>query len=112
MWDVSNEQLKPEFAVNEQKYLPILTVCSLGDVDKGKCKTEKCTKNEDCFSGICYSNTCVTKEPLYLCSSTDIRKKNGIYCGKIANSKCKVDEECFSNYCNKEGLCEIHKIKP
>ncbi|OUM57278.1 hypothetical protein PIROE2DRAFT_65095, partial [Piromyces sp. E2] len=86
IWNLDKEEMVGDANRNQKTDIkPILKTCPSHNPNTNMiCKTEKCTKNEDCFSGMCQSNICVyndkiKNEFIYRCSGTD---NNNIKCGK------------------------------
>ncbi|ORX65029.1 hypothetical protein BCR32DRAFT_272869 [Anaeromyces robustus] len=70
------------------------------------CFTEKCTKDEDCISGLCYNGSCRTNFIIYRCSG-ESSDDNDEYlkCGKDISVVCESNEDCFTGYCSKH-ICQ------
>jgi len=101
---------KKEITSEEKK--PILKTCDKTQVENKKCKTDKCENDNDCLSGSCYSNNCVTgASDIHLCTGTIHEGKSVLHCGKQAQMKCSVNNECYSNNCN-EGFCQNNDDAP
>eukprot|EP00833_Pecoramyces_ruminatium_P001726 jgi/Orpsp1_1/1175758/evm.model.c7180000055103.1 len=95
-YDAYNEKLLNKKIKTEPK--PILTTCNIASVNEKKCKTPKCSKNEDCYSGSCYNNNCVADKDIYYCESS----LNNVYCKKQIYMPCKEENECLSLICINE----------
>jgi len=94
VWDLDKEQYVNNTPNPSSQ--PILKICP----NSNKCKTERCTKDEDCFSGLCHNNVCVKNyniaHEIYRCSGTDAKVK----CGKQLGMYCNNNDECYSGICN------------
>eukprot|EP00833_Pecoramyces_ruminatium_P003340 jgi/Orpsp1_1/1177372/evm.model.c7180000061198.2 len=98
-WDIEDE--KPKIANNN--YKPILKTCEKEEIDNNTCETNKCENNDDCFSGLCYRNSCSTEKTIYRCSDNMHFNGTRISRRKNANMKCNSNDDCF-DYCEK-GFC-------
>jgi len=100
MYDLDEETIKEGFSKDIK---PILQICS---DTLGKCTTEKCNKNSDCFSGMCLNHKCVNGDNLnyeiYRCSADD-QAKYFMKCKKVNGMKCGDNSECYSNICTYEN---------
>jgi len=103
VYNLNNEM----YTSKPKSYKPILKTCDKTQIDNKACTTDKCEKNEDCFSGLCYSNTCITGKTIYLCNSVIGLDSTipTVKCKKQAGMKCDNDGECYYNWCN-VGFCE------
>ncbi|KAG4089013.1 hypothetical protein H8356DRAFT_1055741 [Neocallimastix lanati (nom. inval.)] len=88
---------------------PIMKTCTKEQVDKGECKTKECSINEDCMSGLCYSNNCITEQPIYVCAGTNKYERYLFNCKKLNNMECHTSSECYSDYCD-NGYCKKAKL--
>eukprot|EP00833_Pecoramyces_ruminatium_P007832 jgi/Orpsp1_1/1181864/evm.model.c7180000078919.1 len=109
MWRASDEVVADEYL--DQTYRPILKTCDYSNIGRNSftklfstCYTEKCSDNNDCYSGVCEYETCLRGYKMnYRCGNQeDIT--NGIKCALNNQMPCKNDEECYSKHCNK-GFC-------
>jgi len=102
----------------DDDFYPIINTCLKEQVEEGTCKTKKCESDQDCYSGTCYSNSCITISPIYKCEQFDLSKRRDnqydligrkedinkrFSCSKIDNMKCNNNSEC-TKYC-KNGYC-------
>ncbi|ORX87226.1 hypothetical protein BCR32DRAFT_324573 [Anaeromyces robustus] len=79
-----------EIKYNNDSEKLILKSCDKVNVDAKKCETERCTKDTDCFSGVCYSNSCIAEKPIYVCSDISVNdEKMGMNCKKQNQMKFK-----------------------
>ncbi|ORX42501.1 hypothetical protein BCR36DRAFT_337528, partial [Piromyces finnis] len=90
---------------NIYQYL-ILHSCNSIWFEKGKCRTDPCINNSDCFSGLCINSTCITdpENPAYICSLRDDNTSELIACKLNHQEYCKYNEDCHSNVCL-DNLC-------
>ncbi|OUM57227.1 hypothetical protein PIROE2DRAFT_17849 [Piromyces sp. E2] len=101
MYDVINEKVYSNY---ESSYnLPVVKICpnlsdptiKNGNLKLNICSTPKCTKDEDCLSGKCSSETCIKGEKIiYMCSGQ--RPSYFLRCGKVAGMSA-VSVELDSN---------------
>jgi len=84
------------------RHINLFKTCDKTQVENKSCTTDKCEKNEDCFSGLCYSNICITDKMIYVCNSvsTGIEEAPKISCVKQEGIKCDNNIEC-------NGICEV-----
>ena len=103
VYNLNNEM----YTSKSKTYKPILKTCDKMHIENKSCTTDKCEINEDCFSGLCYSNTCITDKTIYLCNSVIGLNSTipTVKCKKQAGMKCDNDSECYFNWCN-VGFCE------
>ncbi|ORX65030.1 hypothetical protein BCR32DRAFT_272870 [Anaeromyces robustus] len=110
MWDMDEQEMNKGF---DKKLKPILKTCPNivkskkhddddDDDDDIDCDTEKCTKNEDCISGLCIDDSCRSNINMYRCSGEGDGSDDEEYlkCGKDAGMACEDDEDCFSGACD------------
>ena len=122
VWDLDKENFINGNS-NENRNYPILKICP----NSQKCKTEKCTKDEDCFSGLCRNNVCVRNynlaHEIYRCTginpnydADDIKSMFNVKCGKQLGMYCNSNNECYSgicasNYCStKKAPSPLHSL--
>ncbi|OUM59724.1 hypothetical protein PIROE2DRAFT_21187 [Piromyces sp. E2] len=86
-----------------------MKMCTKEQADEGTCKTKRCKTNDECISGLCYSNTCITEQPVYVCTGTEGYDRHLLKCKKRNYMKCDSDNECISSDCS-DGYCKIHKV--
>ncbi len=84
---------------------PIMKTCTKEQVDTKNCKTKKCEGNNDCLSGQCYKNTCITENTMYRCSPTFEQYRYRLGCKKRNHMKCDTEDECASDICD-NGYCK------
>ncbi|KAG4107267.1 hypothetical protein H8356DRAFT_974469 [Neocallimastix lanati (nom. inval.)] len=110
MWRANDEVVVDEYS--KKMYRPILKTCSYNNIGKNgfskifaSCYTEKCTENNECYSGICEYETCILGyKTNYRCGNQeDIA--SGIKCALNNQMPCSNNSECYSKYCNK-GVCK------
>ncbi|ORX87225.1 hypothetical protein BCR32DRAFT_299193 [Anaeromyces robustus] len=86
----------------------IFKSCDKVNVDAKICETEQCTKDTDCLSGVCYSNSCIAEKPIYVCSDISVNdEKMGMNCKKQNQMKCISNSDCYSDNCEESGYCGI-----
>ena len=102
VYNLNNEM----YTSKPKTYKPILKTCDKTQVENKSCTTDKCEKNEDCFSGLCHSNMCITDKTIYVCNSvsTGTDEAPTISCKKQGGMKCDNNIEC-NGICN-VGFCE------
>lgn len=108
LYDIDKQEIFKD-AKEKSPSKPIIKTCPyiVGKAVR-KCKTEKCIKDEDCLSGLCYSNTCVSNvNYIYRCTGADINVK----CGRQTEMSCNSDEECYTGHCAYD-YCSTKKAKP
>jgi len=108
IYDLDNHEIRNGFPKDTK---PILKTCEKYDKNNEECYTETCSKDEDCFSGACYKNTCIYIDDIYRCSGTKDNKY--MKCGKFDYVQCNRDKSCYSGICNSHcnTKAEIKKLK-
>lgn len=91
----------------------ILESCNKEEASLKNCFTRKCEKNEQCFSGTCENNVCITdeKKPLYICSNdknifeglsdNNNFKIDSLTCKLAEEEICKESADCVTGNCQK-----------
>lgn len=105
VYDMDKESMRKGFPEDTK---PILKTCPddslfISSGTTPRCNTEKCSKDDDCFSGKCSLNKCVYIDYIYRCEGNN--NNNYIKCGKTNNMECIKSSECYSKNCN-HGHCE------
>ena len=100
IWNIDKEEIIKDNNGNTPIIKPIMKICPHQSRKYvSSCKTEKCSKDEDCFSGMCSSKVCVMNEQvnhiIYRCTGNS---KN-IKCNKQLGMSCGSDEDCYSGSC-------------
>ncbi|KAG4093779.1 hypothetical protein H8356DRAFT_999733 [Neocallimastix lanati (nom. inval.)] len=111
---------------NGQTPTIILESCSKEEAALEKCYTRECSKNEQCFSGVCQNKVCISnkKSPLYICSNDksvfkgveedDIFKTDSLTCKLDEEQVCKDDSDCGCGSCknvDNTQICSLQKTK-
>ncbi|ORX78222.1 hypothetical protein BCR32DRAFT_301910 [Anaeromyces robustus] len=84
--------------------------CNEKRIEKGKCMTETCIDNSNCFSNKCINNICITNEnnPTYICRTMEENSKLKVKCLLAYQEKCKNDDECGDGgICKNDNVCLI-----
>ena len=116
IWNIDKEEIIKDNNGNTPIIKPIMKICPHQSRKYvSSCKTEKCSKDEDCFSGMCSSKVCVMNEQvnhiIYRCTGNS---KN-IKCNKQLGMSCGSDEDCYSGsclnyYCSNEKRLPDEKV--
>jgi len=79
--------------------------CTKETIDKDTCSTPKCSKDNECYSEICYNNNCIVNtnksKTIYMCTSSS----TNINCKKRDYMTCKEDTECLLTSNCVDGIC-------
>lgn len=98
IWNLDKEHMYESYPKDTK---PILKTCPKKEGKSRKmqvsCDTEKCINHEDCLSGKCSKNRCVTIDnfQIYRCTGN----QNNVKCGKHYGIDCEKDDECYSGTC-------------
>jgi len=78
-----------------------------------KCFTEKCSNDNDCFSGMCQNGVCINNIKadyiIYRCTGVFKQNHTTMKCAKFHGMECGSNEDCYTEVCNK-GYCSTSHI--
>ena len=101
-----------ETSTTSSSLKPIIKSCPEELIESHQCQTDRCDRDEDCFSGRCVAQSCATDQAVYICSGTEADEiNNPIQCGKYHHMKCNKEEECTEPFTCREGYCESWQYK-
>ncbi|KAG4101831.1 hypothetical protein H8356DRAFT_1654605 [Neocallimastix lanati (nom. inval.)] len=104
IWDPLTEKIRNDFQ-NIQE-IPIIKTCTIDGIIENNCETKKCNEDSDCFSGICYSGYCATKEIIYYCKDYSSAE---FTCKSFNNMKCIKGSDCSHTFC-KNHYCSHNSV--
>jgi len=72
------------------------------------CYTDKCSNDNDCFSGMCQNGICINNIKIdyyiYRCTGVYFENFTSVKCAKYNGMECSSNEDCYTGVCNK-GYC-------
>jgi len=100
VWNLDKEEMIKDINSNSLDDKLILKTCpKYYNKSQIKCSTEKCMKDDNCFSGMCQSQKCIVNDKvdhsIYRCTGSN----NKVKCGKHLGMMCGSDEDCYSSHC-------------
>jgi len=96
---------EPQFLRECEKNPTMIFEACQSTEDKKKCRTRPCSSNEQCLSGNCVNEQCLTttNNPIRYCSNNDkdeFQQSTDVFqCHLFLYERCEVDSDCLTGKC-------------